>query len=114
MFTGGCQCGALRYRAHAAQRTVFCFYDHRLATDPSGLCVMVSIPAQAFRMDMGTARIRHEPGSRLAIADCPGCGIWIWRQTEPAGPMLSINGATVDGGVEMTGAKFLMTAGGAG
>lgn len=103
MFTGGCQCGALRYRVEAEPGMIFCPIGGAFASSPPDH----GIPAAALDVRC-EARVRRQ-GKMPAIADRPACGTGISCQVGPSS--VTINWATIDGGVDLANAKYIYSAG---
>ena len=114
MFTGGCQCGALRYRALADPIRVYCCHCTECrAQSASAFGISVIVPAAAVALTRGQPRIWSRPthaGKRLDCAFCADCGSRIWHAEAPKGDEVSIKGGSVDGGIDLTGADHIWTA----
>lgn len=113
MFTGGCQCGGLRYRVEVAPSRIYCCHCSECrAQSSSAFGISVIVPARAARLTQGQPRIWRRPtasGKVLACAFCPDCGSRIWHRDEPADEVISIKGGSVDGGVDLRGAEHIWT-----
>ena len=113
MLTGGCQCGALRYRVEADPIRIYCSHCTECrAQSASAFGISVIVPSRAVTLTQGTARIWSRPtasGKVLECAFCPDCGSRIWHVDTPPDGELSIKGGSVDGGVDLSGAWHIWT-----
>lgn len=113
MLTGGCQCGALRYRVEAEPIRVYCCHCSECrAQSASAFGVSVRVPTEAVSLTAGTPRIWRRAtasGAVLACAFCPDCGTRIWHRHEPARRALSIKGGSLDAPLDLTGAAHIWT-----
>lgn len=115
MLTGGCQCGALRYRADAEPLRIYCCHcsECRAQSAPA-FGISVIVPVDAVSLMQGGPRIWRRTTARgkvLACAFCPDCGSRIRHGNEPAEDVLSIKGGSVDGGVDLRNAQHIWTSG---
>lgn len=113
MFTGGCQCGALRYRVLASPIRVYCCHCSQCrAQSASAYGISVLVPAEAVQLTRGEPRIWHRrtaSGKTMACAFCPDCGSRIWHRDEPGDGIVSVKGGSVDGGIDLSGAEHIWT-----
>ena len=113
MLTGGCQCGALRYRVDADPIRVYCCHCTQCrAQSASAFGISVIVPPDAVTLTRGQARIWSRPtvtGKVLDCAFCPACGSRVWHVDNPAGDELSVKGGPLDGGVDLRGAWHIWT-----
>jgi hypothetical protein len=114
MFTGGCQCGALRYRALADPIRVYCCHCTECrAQSASAFGISVIVPVGAVALTRGQPRLWSRPtasGKVLECAFCPDCGSRVWHADTPRGDEMSIKGGSVDGGIDLTHAWHIWTA----
>ena len=113
MLTGGCQCGALRYRVMAQPSRIYvCHCTECRAQSSSAFGISVIVPPAAVELTAGRPRIWRRDtasGKVLACAFCPDCGSRIWHVNEPAGDEMSIKGGSLDLPVDLTGTVHIWT-----
>ena len=113
MLTGGCQCGALRYRVMAQPSRIYvCHCTECRAQSSSAFGISVIVPPAAVELTSGQPRIWRRDtasGKVLACAFCPDCGSRIWHVNEPAGDEMSIKGGSLDLPVDLTGTVHIWT-----
>lgn len=101
--TGGCQCGAVRFRLAAPPERVYCCHCtecRRQSSSAFGLSVIV--PPGAVAVTRGTPKEWTRPtasGGALACAFCPDCGARLWHR---AGDCVSVKGGALDDPPEPT------------
>lgn len=113
MLTGGCQCGALRYRVDAGPIRIYCCHCTECrAQSSSAFGISVIVPVAAVTLERGTPRIWSRPtsgGKVLDCAFCPDCGSRVWHVNAPPEAELSIKGGSIDGGVDLSDAWHIWT-----
>lgn len=83
--TGGCQCGAVRYRVGAAPLTCYvCHCDTCQRQSGSAFGMSLLIPLAAFEVEGETAHFRRVAASGTAsdCYFCPACGTRLWHARE--------------------------------
>jgi hypothetical protein len=86
-FTGGCQCGALRYEILGAPiltYTCHCTDCQRLTS--SAFSIGVVVPDSAFRLTAGEPRLVQRTADSGRVGTrwlCPECGSWICGSPRP-------------------------------
>ena len=114
MMTGGCQCGAVRYRVDAVPRRVYCCHCTECrAQSASAFGISVRVPSGSVVLTRGAVRVWTRPttsGKRLDCAFCPDCGTRLWHVNAPPGAMLSIKGGSLDEPVDLTDAAHIWVA----
>ncbi|MDO5705071.1 MAG: GFA family protein [Paracoccus sp. (in: a-proteobacteria)] len=113
MLTGGCQCGALRYRVGADPVRVYvCHCTECRAQSSSAFGISVIVPPAAVILEKGQPRIWQRDtasGKVLACAFCGDCGSRVWHVNEPAGAEMSIKGGSLDQPVDLSAAMHIWT-----
>ena len=112
--TGGCQCGAVRYRVAGPLREIYvCHCRECRKQSASAFGISVIVPRAAVRLTRGSPRFWSRPtdgGRRLDCAFCPDCGTRLWHQGGTDGATLSIKGGSLDEPVDLAGAIHIWTA----
>lgn len=113
MLTGGCQCGAVRYRVDADPVAIYCCHCSECRhQSSSAFGISVIVPVAAVTLEQGELRIWSRPtlsGKKLDCAFCPTCGSRLWHVNDPPEDTLSLKGGSIDGGVDLTGAAHIWT-----
>lgn len=113
MLTGGCQCGAVRYRTDAEPLAVYvCHCTECRAQSSSAFGISVIVPAGAVRLEKGQVRVWSRPtgsGKRLSCAFCPDCGSRLWHVNDPPGGDMSIKGGSLDMAIDLSDAIHIWT-----
>jgi hypothetical protein len=82
--TGGCQCGACRYRVTRAPLTLYvCHCTECQRQSSSGFGMSMPIPAKGLEITSGAPRLFQRPsasGRAVACAFCPDCGTRLYHQ----------------------------------
>lgn len=97
--TGGCLCGAVRYRTTAEPKMMASCHcrDCQRATGAAYFpAVAVPTASLTVRGEVGTYAVRADSGSTVTRAFCKSCGstLWGWSSAMPDGRNLSA--ATLD------------------
>src|ERR1041384_3229198 len=93
--TGGCLCGAVRYRAEGVVRAGYCHC--RMCQKASGAPVVawLMVPAESYQVTKG--RVRAGPASAQASREfCPQCETQLTFRPVKARGEVDINLATLD------------------
>ena len=113
MLTGGCQCGAVRYRVDAEPIRVYCCHCTECrAQSASAFGISVIVPAMSLALTQGAVKIwsrQTGSGKVLDCAFCPDCGTRLWHVNPPAGEQMSVKGGSVDGGVDLSESWHIWT-----
>lgn len=114
MLTGGCQCGAVRYRVNADPVAIYCCHCSECRhQSSSAFGISVIVPVAAVTLLQGELRIWSRPtlsGKKLDCAFCPTCGSRLWHVNDPPEDTLSLKGGSIDGGVDLSEATHIWTA----
>ena len=95
--TGGCQCGAIRFRLTAAPQRVYCCHCsecRRQSSSAFGISVIV--PPDGVELQRGEPKTWSRPtdsGGALDCAFCADCGSRLWHR---ASDCISIKGGALD------------------
>lgn len=96
-FTGGCQCGAIRYRLHGEiYRLNICHCKDCQRQSGSAFGMSLIIPLESFKLESGelkTFQLPVESGRTKTCVFCPDCGVRIYNQTSA---MCSLKAGTLD------------------
>ena len=97
--TGGCQCGAVRYRIDAEPLTVIaCHCTECQKQSASAFGMTMTVRRESFRITQGEpARWQRatDSGGVLGAAFCPDCGARLFH--DPAGkPTINVKAGTLD------------------
>ena len=97
--TGGCLCGAVRYRFDArpwAVNACHCM-DCKKLTGATNL-LMILGPREAFTHDGATARYRKraDSGNEVDIVRCAACGVRLWHEPGTAPQLVIVAVGTLD------------------
>jgi hypothetical protein len=99
-YTGGCQCGAIRYRVTAEPLTVYachCTECQKQTSSAFGLSMV--FPADAFALTAGAPRawIRTADSGRDVTGHfCPACGTRIWHEPAARPGTITLKPGTLD------------------
>ncbi|CAN5454423.1 hypothetical protein BH09PSE6_BH09PSE6_18780 [soil metagenome] len=109
--SGGCQCGAVRFRIDGPVLERFvchCLECRRQSASAFGISAMVA--SDALTLTQGQPSWWSRPtarGGELRCAFCPHCGSRLWHADEAG---ISVKGGSIDGGVGIDGATHIWTA----
>ncbi|MEM7443270.1 MAG: GFA family protein [Pseudomonadota bacterium] len=99
-YTGGCQCGALRYEITEEPIVLYlCHCSECQTQSGSAFGMSLTVPHSGFRMTSGkpkTWRRSSASGRTVECAFCPDCGSRIYHQPERVGDTLNIKPGTLD------------------
>ncbi|MEZ5925817.1 MAG: GFA family protein [Hyphomicrobiaceae bacterium] len=112
--TGGCQCGAVRYRIDREPvRCYACHCRECQKQSASAFGISVIVPRSGFALTAGAPRRWSRPtdsGGTLDCWFCPTCGSRLWHETEPNAETLSIKGGSLDEPVDFDQLYHIWTA----
>jgi len=112
--TGGCQCGACRYRADGRPVALYiCHCTECQRQSASAFGISLIIRAQDFVLLAGAPRVWERPtnsGGRLACAYCPDCGTRLHHRRSAGPEFLSLKGGTLDEPLDLSPAIHIWTA----
>lgn len=95
--TGGCQCGAIRFRLTASPRKVYaCHCSECRRQSASAFGISVIVPLDGVVLERGEPSHWHRPtdsGGTLTCAFCPTCGSRLWHI---GGADMSVKGGALD------------------
>lgn len=97
--TGGCLCGAVRYRAEGEPDFAgFCHCRDCQRASGTGGVPFLGFAAAAVTVEGGTRRhgVRGDSGSTTVRHSCPTCGSLVFGEPEAAPGMLTLYAGTLD------------------
>ena len=98
--TGGCLCGAIRYRVEApVERLAACYCDDCRRATGAGGSINAVVPATAFRIVKGTTKVFTKTaasGNALHRHFCGDCGSWIYNPVGGDAERLVLKAGTFD------------------
>lgn len=98
-YTGGCQCGAVRYELTAEPMTVVCCHCTECQKQSSSAFgESLIVPAEALTVTQGEVKqwTRTADSGRKNTANfCPTCGVRLFHQPEGV-PIVILRGGTLD------------------
>lgn len=111
-FTGGCQCGAVRYRINAEKLT--CYVCHcRECQKQSASAFGISVPvfAASLQLDGETQSWRRptDSGSHTNCHFCPKCGSRLYHAGENRPGMVTIKGGSLDKAADLAPIAHIWT-----
>ncbi len=100
-FTGGCQCGGIRYECDARPEEIFMFKCHcRDCQRLSGgaFVPVVFVPKGRLRITRGEVRHHVTPGAggEYIRGFCPACGSRLTGGEGPGSPGIGVTAASLD------------------
>ena len=100
IYTGGCQCGAIRYEVMGAARQIYACHCTDCQRQSGGAFGMAMVVAEAdFRLTQGevnTFTLKSEAGRTKLGGFCPQCGTRIYNKTDWRPGMISVKPGTLD------------------
>ena len=109
--TGGCQCGACRYRITGPIQDLYCCHCAECRGQSSSAFGISAIVAVAdFELTAGAPKRWRRPTSSGAGMDCcfcPDCGARLWHQSRDDPGSISVKGGTLDTPPDLTRAKHI-------
>ncbi|MHA1529429.1 MAG: GFA family protein [Alphaproteobacteria bacterium] len=113
-FTGGCQCGACRYRVTGAPHWLYaCHCTECRAQSAAAFGISLIVAVDDFALSSGVPRVWERPtasAGRLACSFCPECGTRLFHQRSIRAQVLSIKGGSLDHGPDLSEAYHIWTA----
>jgi hypothetical protein len=113
-FTGGCQCGAYRYRVSGAPlRLYVCHCTECRAQSASAFGISLIVGMDDVRLTSGVPKVWERPaasGGRLACSFCPECGTRLFHHSSIRPGVLSIKGGSLDERPDLSQAYHIWTA----
>lgn len=111
--TGGCQCGAVRYRVAAHPLKVYvCHCSQCRRQSASAFGISVVVPQSAFAIEQGAPATWSRPtatGHVLDCAFCTTCGSRLWHQRRGTTATRNVKGGSLDAPVDLRGATHIWT-----
>lgn len=109
--TGGCQCGAVRYRLAARPLEVYvchCRECRRQSASAFGISVIVQ-PGD-LELVAGEPAVWTRPATvdgMIACSFCPRCGSRLWHGDRAGSQPLSVKGGSLDAPPDIAGARHI-------
>ena len=98
--SGGCQCGAVRYRSVGAPlRIGLCYCSECQRHSGSAFSMSVILPEQSFELTSGSLKRfvrKADSGRNVECAFCPECGTRIFHRPEFLPGMINLKPGTLD------------------
>ena len=114
VFTGGCQCGNVRYECGAAPQELYlCHCVECRKQSASAFGISVIVPSDAVQLVQGTLRKwsrTTDSGRTLDCFFCPECGSRVWHGNKDADVSISIKGGSLDEPIDVSSAIHIWTA----
>ncbi len=113
MATGGCQCGAVRYRISGDPVEIYvchCLECRHQSASAFGISVIVR--AADLSLERGATRVWSRPTDTGRVLDCtfcPACGSRLWHAS-PGEDVVSVKGGSLDDPPDLTRAMHIWTA----
>ena len=111
--TGGCQCGAVRYRITAAPVTMYvCHCRECQKQSASAFGISVIVRRSNFSITQGNVAAWTRPtdsGNRCICQFCPACGSRLWHESSPTDQTISVKGGSLDSPPDLRGAPHIWT-----
>ena len=100
IYTGGCQCGAIRYEVTGApDKIVACHCSDCQRQSGSAFGMTMVVAEAAFRLTKGevnTFELKSDAGRTKLGGFCPHCGSRIFNKTDWRPGMISVKPGTLD------------------
>lgn len=112
-WTGGCQCGAMRYEFAGeplALYTCHCIECRKQSASAFGMSFVV--PRAGFRLTKGEPTLwtrRADSGRYVHCFFCPNCGSRLWHEREGISEAVTIKAGSLDEPVDMARAIHIWT-----
>lgn len=99
--TGGCQCGAVRYRVEEPPQTFYlchCTNCQRQSSSIAGASMLIRRAALAVEGEPAIARWKAQSGAEKSGGFCPSCGVRLFHGSLDNGPdgRITIKAGTLD------------------
>ena len=111
-FTGGCQCGAVRYRITADNLTCYachCRECQKQSASAFGISVPVFVASLEIEGDLGMWRRPTESGSHTDCHFCMACGTRLYHAGANRPGMVTIKGGSLDDAAELSPVAHIWT-----
>ncbi|MFY0612555.1 MAG: GFA family protein [Hyphomicrobiaceae bacterium] len=103
-YTGGCQCGAVRYTWSTKRITAYACHC-RECQKQSASAFAISVPAWARDLDVSGPLQAYERGTDSGSTTncwfCQTCGTRIYHQSARSSEMVTLKGGTLDNALEL-------------
>ena len=111
-WTGGCQCGAVRYKISSPPVELYvCHCRECQKQSSSAFGISAIFGRQDFRLTRGAVRSwtrGADSGRRVKCNFCADCGARIWHEDEDGQePVVSVKGGSLDRPVDLTRATHI-------
>ena len=111
-WTGGCQCGAVRYEISSPPVELYvCHCRECRKQSSSAFGISAIFRRQDFRLTQGAVKSwtrGADSGRRVKCNFCPDCGTRIWHEDGDAlEPTVSVKGGSLDQPVDLTRATHI-------
>jgi len=111
--TGGCQCGAVRYRIAPGKGTVYvCHCTECRKQSASAFGLSLTVERARFTLKRGETATWSRPtdsGNVLHCHFCTACGSRIWHENAPDAPNVTVKAGSLDGPVDLRHAVHIWT-----
>jgi len=111
--SGGCQCGALRYRLEGEPLALYvCHCRECRKQSASAFGLSLEVRRADFRVTRGTWKTWSRPtdsGGRLRCAFCPACGSRLWHEPEEPSETLTVKAGSLDSPPDLGRAVHIWT-----
>ena len=96
--TGGCQCGAVRYRVARIGRAYACHCTECRRQSASAFAISVPVWWDELAVDGAVAEYRRlaASGATTACAFCPACGVRLYHRSSARPDVATLKGGTLD------------------
>ncbi|MFL0356353.1 GFA family protein [Erythrobacter sp. GH1-10] len=111
-FTGGCQCGSVRYRIRADHLTAYaCHCRECQKQSASAFGISVPVMLSSLTIDGETASWRRptDSGSHTICHFCAQCGSRVYHASENRPGMVTIKGGSLDCAVDLEPVAHIWT-----
>ena len=99
-FTGGCQCGDVRYEITTEPSTLYaCHCSECQRQSGSVFAMSMKVPIDGFRLTQGTPKSWTRPsdsGGQTDCMFCPNCGTRLYHVSSQSSSMVSVKPGTLD------------------
>ena len=113
-FTGGCQCGAVRYEVRGEPVSLYvCHCRECQKQSASAFGISVIVRRSDFRLMQGEVKVwsrATDSGGTLICAFCPACGSRVWHEACSASQTISVKGGSLDAPPDLRSACHIWTA----
>ncbi|MDJ0643527.1 MAG: GFA family protein [Erythrobacter sp.] len=111
-FTGGCQCGAVRYRISADRLTCYachCRECQKQSASAFGLSIPAFVSSLAIEAELQTWRRPTDSGSQTDCYFCPQCGTRLYHAGANRPGMVTVKGGSLDDAASLTPVAHIWT-----